>query len=137
MLLAARTPIRIPCLLSNKPLTELRGIAQALDIPGIFQKTQAQLIQEIELKQKAASPIAKIEIPHPSYDARLMTKPPSKRSSRDEMEELLAPYVERGLHLKFDENSERWYMTFGKRSDEGTMRMPLKTVIRCAERVME
>lgn len=122
-------------MLSTKSITELRGIAQSFGIPDVFQKDKPQLLQVIELKQQAIAPAPKVEIPKPEYDARLMLKPPSRKSSKEEIERLLAPYLVRGMHLKFDE--ERWYMQHGKKTDEGTLRMPLRIVLRCAEKVME
>lgn len=121
--------------LSGKSIFDLRGIAQSFNVPDIFQKDHAQLIQAIEMKQQAMIPAPKIEVPKPEYDARLMTRPPSKKSPQDEAEKLLQPYIARGLKIKFDE--EHWYMSFGKKTDEGTIRMPLKILLRCADRVME
>lgn len=121
--------------LRAKSLTELRGIAQSFGVQDIFKKDPSQLIQAIEMKQQAIAIPQKIEIPKPTYDARLMLKPPSKQSSKQEIEQLLVPYVERGLNISFDE--ERWYMRHGIRTDEGTLRMPLRTVIRCADKIME
>lgn len=124
-------------MLLNKSLVELRGIAQSYNIPDIFQKTPIQLIQEIELKQEAAIPVPQVEVPKPEYDARLMTKPPSKKSVREEADALLAPYIARGLRFTVDENEERWQMVHGKKTDEGTMRMPLRTLLYCARKIME
>lgn len=123
--------------LKDKSIVELRGIAQSFEVPDIFQKDQLQLIQAIEMKQKAMIPAPKIEIPKPEYDARLMEKPPSKKSHSYEANELLAPYIARGLKFSVIDNDERWQMSFGKRTDEGTMRMPLKILLRCADKVME
>lgn len=122
-------------MLQNKSLTELRGIAQSFEIADIFQKDQRQLIQAIELKQQGLAPKPKVEIPRPEYDARLMTKPPSKKSTQEELEQLLAPYVARGLHVEFE--PEWWKMSFGKKTDEGTMRQPLRIILRCAEKLMQ
>lgn len=124
-------------MLQGKSLVQLRGIAQSYDIPDIFQKDERQLIQAIELKQASIQPDAKVEIPKPPYDARLMLKPPSNKTNRADIEEILAPHVSRGLRLTFDENNERWLMSFGKKTDEGTVRMPLRVVLRCANKVME
>lgn len=121
-------------MLANKSLTELRGIAQSFGVSDIFQKDTLQLIQAIEAKQKTMSPAPVVSIPRPEYDARLMTKPPGKITNRQEIEELLKPYVARGLHIKYDE--ERWYMTIGKKNDQGTLRMPLRVVLKCAEELM-
>ena len=120
--------------LVSKSLIELRGIAQSLDVPDVFKKDQTQLIQAIEMKQKALMPEPKVEVPLPAYDARLMTKPPSKKTTEEEITELLQPYIARGLHVKFSD--EQWFMTFGRKSDEGTLRMPMRIVLRCAERIM-
>lgn len=123
-------------MLANKSLTELRGIAQSFDIADIFQKDQAQLIQAIELKQQAIAPEPKIEIPKPEYDARLMTRPPARKSDMQIIETLLQPYIARGLKLSFDEHGERWYMSRNKMTDEGTVRMPPRVILHCANRLM-
>lgn len=121
-------------MLSSKSLIELRGIAQSFGVSDLFQKDKAQLLQAIQIRQQAIAPEPKIEIPKPEYDARLMTKNPSKLSGQAEIENLLAPYVARGLQLKFD--AECWYMSFSKKTDEGTLRMPLRVVLKCADKVM-
>lgn len=123
-------------MLRKKSLTELRGIAQSFGVADIFQKDKPQLVQAIEMKQAGIAPAPKVEIAKPAYDARLMTKPPSRRSDQQEVEELLQPYIQRGLLLSFDEHGERWFMRFDKKTDEGTMRMPLRHVLLCANKVM-
>lgn len=121
--------------LSTKSFTQLRIIAQGLGIADVFQMDRAHLQQAIEAKQQAMIPAPKIEIPKPEYDARLMTKPPAKKSDQQMVEELLQPYVQRGLRLSFDD--ERWYMQWDKRNDQGTLRMPPRVVLRCADRLMK
>lgn len=121
-------------MLSSKSLTELRGIAQALSVPDVFQKDKAHLIQAIELKQAAAVPVPKPEIPKPQYDARLMTKPPSRKSDPNSLAPLLAPYIERGLQVEYTD--EMWKMRFGIKTDQGTLRMPLRIVLKCADELM-
>lgn len=121
-------------MLANKSLTEIRGIAQSLSIADVFQKDKTQLLQAIELKQQAAIPAPPAPMPKPQYDARLMTKQPSRRSNQADIELLLAEHVKRGLRLTFDE--ERWYMSYGKKTDEGTLRMPLRVVRMCADKII-
>jgi len=120
--------------LKGKSITELRGMAQSFGVQDIFTKTDLQLIQAIEMKQEAMQPVAPIVIPKPEYDARLMTKPPSRKSNQEEIEALLTEHVARGLKLSFSE--EQWFMHMGKKSDEGTIRMPLKTVLHCANEML-
>lgn len=124
-------------MLRSKSITELRGIAQAFGIADIFTKDAIQLIQEIEAKQnKDFAPAAPVVVAAVNeYDARLMTRPPSRRSDVDAAQEVLAPFVAAGLHVKYD--AERWYMSYKGRTDEGTLRMPLRTMIVCAERIMK
>ncbi len=121
--------------LREKSLHQLRGIAQSYGIGDIFSKDAKQLAQAIEFHQQELIPDVVIDIPKPEYDARLMTKPPSRRSDEESIRELLAQHVDQGLHLSFDH--ERWYMKFGKKTDEGTVRMPLRTVLSCANAVMK
>ena len=121
-------------MLKDKSLHELRAIAQGYGIADIFSKDAVQLAQAIELKQVTMAPALEVPFVQPSYDARLMTAAPADISDEKSVRELLQPLVDRGLHLSFD--PERWYMAHGKRTDEGTMRMPLRVVLRCAEKLM-
>ena len=123
-------------MLRSKTLHELRGIAQSYGIPSIFSKDSAQLIQDIELKQKALVPEPVVPPVKPEYDARLMTKPPAKSSSQDDVRRLLEPHIARGMHLEFID-AETWQITHGKRTDTGTIRMPHRVVLDCANRLMK
>lgn len=122
-------------MLDKKSLVELRGIAQSFGIEGIFQMDAIQLRQAIELKQQGLSKKEEVVIPKPAYDARLMTETPGKICGREEVEDSLVPYVQRGLHVRFDD--ERWYFSRGKKTDEGTLRMPLRIILKCAEAVIK
>jgi len=121
--------------LNKKSLTDLRGIAQSFDVPDIFSKTDIQLIQAIELKQQTLVAPKPEPIPAPMYNATLMTKPPSKVSDRDKAMELLQPFINRGLHLEFTDTDD-WTMRWGKREDSGTLRMPLRVLLGCAQKIM-
>lgn len=122
--------------LEGRSLHQIRAIAQAMGVTDIFEKDSIHLVQEIRTKQEALPQPKTPPIPRPPYDARLMTKPPSRRSNTRDIVELLKPYIERGLKLNFDDNGERWMMSCGKKTDEGTVRMPLRIVLTCAENVM-
>jgi len=121
--------------LRDQSLTSLRGIAQNFGVADVFKLDKLHLVQEIELKQAALQPKPEIVIPRPEYDARLMTKTPARTSDRAIIEELLAPYVSRGLRLEFD--NESWFMHLGKKNDSGTLRAPARVILRCAERLFE
>ena len=122
-------------MLRDKSLTDLRNMAQSFSIPDIFQMEKHQLVQAIELKQQAMIPEPKVHIPQPEYDARLMTKPPARRSDRELVEELLQPYVTRGLRLSFDD--ERCYMSIGKKNDQISLRSTLRVVKYVADQLMK
>lgn len=122
--------------LKQKSLTELRGIAQSFGISDIFSKTNIQLAQEIELKQQKLIPPVAPPIPKPEYDARLMTRPPSKTSNQDDIIALLKDHISRGLHVTFPE-PDKWEMRFGNKNDSGTTRMPLRTILNCANAVLK
>ena len=120
--------------LRKKSIHDLRVIAQSFGIADIFEKTANILSQEIELKQqKIVKPV--IELPsEPEYDVRLMTAKPYAKASMDSAIEILEPYIKMGLKLKFDE--EHWYMDYQTRNDMGTIRMPLRHMLRAAQRLM-
>jgi len=121
--------------LSSKTLTQLRGLAQSLGVADVFALDRNHLMQEIQRKQLEVSIPARVEVPLPAYDARLMTKPPAKRMDIDELGKLLAPYVELGLRVEF--TPEMWKMTYNRKSDQGTLRMPPRVVLQCARKLME
>lgn len=120
--------------LRNKSIHELRGIAQSFGIPDIFEKDVVRLQQEIEIRQQKLIPPPAIPFPLPEYDARLMSKPPARRTNTDEIITLLEPYIAKGLKLSFDH--EHWYMASGIKNDTGVIRMPLRHVLECARKVM-
>lgn len=122
--------------LREKSIHDLRIMAQAFGVNDVFSKDKNNLIQEIVIKHAPVAAPAVALPPVPAYDARLMSKNPSKVSNPDELMELIRPYAELGLRFQFTDNGERWQMRFGERTDEGTMRMPLKTVIGCARRLL-
>lgn len=121
-------------MLREKSLTDIRSIAQGYAIPDIFAKDRLQLEQAIEQKQKDMIPKAEITVIQPEYDPRLMTKTPARKSDKEMIEDLLAPYVVRGLRLSF--TPEGWSMSYDKRNDSGTLRMPPRIVLKCADRVL-
>jgi hypothetical protein len=115
-------------------MTELRGIAQSFSVADIFSMDKPHLIQAIEAKQLGMMPKPEVVIEKPAYDARLMTRPPSRLSDADAITALLSEHIARGLKLSFSE--EQWFMSCGKVTDQGTLRMPLRTVMQCANKVM-
>lgn len=121
--------------LEKMSLTELRGIAQSLGVKDVFAKAPNELRTEIKVKQETQLPIPETPIPKPVYDARLMSKPPSKNSNQTDLEALLAVHMERGLRISYP-SPEQWLMQYKDREDSGTMRQSLANIIRCADKLM-
>lgn len=122
-------------MLAGKSLVELRSIAQSYDIPDIFEMTDVQLRQAIESKAQVMAQSFAPKLPErPGYDARLTAWARDRRAKPSEIMDVLQPHIALGLHVKIDEES--WYMAYGERNDQGTIRMPLRTVLHCAERLM-
>jgi hypothetical protein len=46
----------------------------------------------------------------------------------------LQPFVDKGLHLTFTKDT--WSMVWGSKTDSGTLRAPIRDIIKCAQRVM-
>lgn len=120
--------------LRNKSIHDLRTIAQSFGVTDIFEKDIIHLAQEIEIKQQKLIPAHTVLPPKPEYDARLMTKPPARKSSIALITELVEPYIKLGLKLRFEE--ENWFMAYGDKNDSGSIRIPPRHVLNCAERLL-
>ena len=122
-------------ILQGKSIHELRAIAQGYNVPDIFAKTDVQLRQAIETKQTESIPKLEVVIPKPEYDASLMTRPPARTSDIETIKELLAPHIARGLRLTFPD-PEHWHMQYLNKEDNGTIRMPPRVIMQCADKVI-
>ena len=123
--------------LDNKTIPELRAIAEGYGIPDLFSKDKAELLQAIRGKQTASIPVPVfVEPVQNDYDSRLMTKRPAKETTQAVAVEILADYVRQGLELTFPE-PDRWSMRYKDRTDSGTMRMPPRTMLYCANKLMK
>lgn len=115
--------------LRAKSTTELRSIAQGYGIPNIFELEKDLLIQAIEQKQRNMAPEKVVVIePSPLIDVQ------EPCEEYDEVSDILSEHIKRGLSFKVD--VDRWYMRFDTRTDEGTMSMPIRTILRCADQLM-
>lgn len=123
--------------LDKKSIHELRAIAEGYGIPDLFSKDKAELIQALQGKQRESIPVVDfIEPKQNDYDSRLMTKRPAKETTKEMAIEFLADHVAQGLELTFPE-PDRWSMRYKDRNDSGTMRMPPRTMIYCANKLMK
>lgn len=122
-------------ILQGKSIHELRAIAQGYNVPDIFAKTDVQLRQAIEVKQTESIPKLEVVIPKPEYDASLMTRPPARISDQETILRLLAPHIARGLRVTFP-TPEEWHMQILNREDNGTIRMPPRVVMQCADKLL-
>lgn len=121
--------------LERMSLTELRGIAQSVGVKDVFAKTANELRSEIVVKQEQKLPVPAAPIPKPVYDARLMTRVPTRHSNQEELEKLLEQHFERGLRISYPA-PEQWLMQYKDREDSGTMRQSLLNILRCADKLM-
>jgi hypothetical protein len=122
--------------LRDKSLHELRAIAQGYGVEKLFQLSADKLIQEIELAQEEMLPTPQIDVPMPQYDARLMTRAPSRKTNRVDVEEALRPYIMLGLKVEWI-NDEEFIFKCGVKEDTGTLRQPLRAVLRQASGVLK
>lgn len=121
--------------LRDKSLHELRAIAQGYGVDKLFELSYDRLVQEIELAQEEMMPAPAVEVPMPQYDARLMLKAPSRKSSKEEVEQMLQPFFALGMHLTWM-NDEEWRMQLGAKENTGTIRQPLRNIVKCAQEII-
>lgn len=112
----------------GKSLTELRTQALALGVKFTFADDAGHLRQKID--QAKVKQTEKME-----REAIVITVPSATdRLTPDEIRGLLAPVLERGLHLEFTDNG--WIMRYGKKMDSGSLAMPAKHIADCAVRMI-
>lgn len=123
--------------LKKKSIHELRNIASGYGVSDVFSKTPDALAKAITIKQARMQP--KPNDPPPAraeYDSRLMTRRPAKTTSQEEAIELLEAHINRGIVLTFPE-PDRWHMRIMEREDTGTLRMPPRVLLDCADRMLK
>lgn len=118
-------------MLNDKSISDLRGMAFNLGIHGINSMNRTELVQAIEQKQAAFAPPPVIEPP-----VVVVVQPHNGDANQEsEIRAALEPYIKRGLNLTFPDG-DTWAMTYQKKADTGTMTMPLRDVLRCADRLV-
>jgi hypothetical protein len=118
-----------------KSITEYRALAQNMGCKWSFSDDIKALKQKIELRQtEILPPPPIIHVPMPE-DQRLRSKPPAKVSDEAMIRTMLAPYIERGLHVAFTEDGQ-FHFRHGEKMDTGTLRQPPRSILDCAARVL-
>lgn len=115
--------------MSKKTIHKLRQQAQAKGIKFDFSDDELSLAQKIETVDNALIE-RKGEMP-PIILAHIQaTAAPSK----DDIHEMLAEHVKRGLKLTVD--GDTWYMKYANKEDTGTVHQPAFNILRAADRVL-
>lgn len=122
--------------LREKTVHDLRSIAHSYGIADVFKKTKNALIQMIELK--AAKILEdKVEIPpRNEHDPRVKSWYPAQDQVHEQITELLADHMQKGLHLSFP-SPLHWQISFRGKEDSGNTSIPLRVILGCAERLMK
>lgn len=118
--------------LREKSIHDLRTMAQAFGVNDVFSKDKNNIIQEIVLKHAPVAPAAVVMPPLPVSVNQAL----DDMADPDDVTAAMKPYAALGLRFQFIDSGTRWSMRFGERADEGTMSMPLKTVIDCARKLL-
>jgi hypothetical protein len=122
--------------LETKSLTELRGMYSAMGGNVSFSDSKTTLITKIGLRISDRMPkVEPIQTAVPS-DQRLRTVAPARNMTQEQVAEALKPFTDAGLILSFPEH-DSWQMTFGKKTDSGSLRVPLRVIVGCARSVMK
>ncbi len=86
-------------------------------------------MQDIEKRHGELIPKEKIVIP-----VEYRTLPTGSTCNKDELMQLLEPYIQRGLKVIIGD--ETWKFSCGKKNDSGNLRMPIKIALRKAAEVL-
>lgn len=116
--------------LEERSLTELRAMASAMGVSVSFADDKGKLLKAIRAEVAAKAP-------KPLPFAPLVPSDPLNQGSwQGSVKEALQHMIDRGLILSFP-TSDQWHMQRDQKSDSGTMKMPLRGIVRCAEAVMK
>jgi len=104
-----------------------------LDIPNATSMDKNQLAQSIMQKQGQVLEKHEPPIIIPTIDPKVLLKPKGKEVDEELLMEVMQIFIDRGLTFRID--GERWYMQRGLKTDEGPLRMPLRSIAQCAEKM--
>jgi len=122
--------------LESKSITELRGMYASMGGDVNFSDSKTTLITKIGLRISDRMPkVDPIQTAVPE-DQRLRTNPPAHNMDQESVTEALQPFIDAGLRLSFPEH-DSWQMSFGKKTDSGSLRVPLRVIVGCARGVMK
>ena len=112
--------------LEDRPIVELRAMASAVGVTVSFADTKAALIKAIRaaVDAKSAKPLP---------FTRISIKP-EEGSSQDNIVKALKPLIDRGLLVTFP-TRDTWHFERNRKTDSGSINMPLISIVRCAEAI--
>ncbi len=119
----------------KQSLTELRGLAQSMNVKWSFSDDRNALQQKIALRQTDMLPPPIQPVVLVPDDQRLRTMPPSKTSSEQIIKDMLAPHIARGLNVEF--KNSHFFFRYKDRTDSGTLRQPPRVIVGVAARMFE
>jgi hypothetical protein len=122
--------------LESKSITELRGMFSSMGGNVNFSDSKTTLITKIGLRISDRMPkVQPIQTAIPE-DQRLRCIAPARNMNQQDVSEALKPFIEAGLQLSFPEH-DSWQMLFRKKTDSGSLRVPLRVIVGCAREVMK
>ena len=121
--------------MSKQSLTEIRGLCQSMGIKWSFADDMNALRQKISLRQTEMLPPPVLPVIAQPDDQRMRTLPPSKVSNESMIRQMLEPYIQRGLHVSFENN--HFHFRYKERTDTGTMRQPPRVIVGVAARLFQ
>lgn len=121
--------------MSKQSITELRALAQSMGCKWSFADDMNALKQKVALRQTEIMPQPPLPVVAVPDDQRLRTKPPAKVSEEHTIRAMIQPYITLGL--SFETKDGQFFMSYGKKTDSGTLRQPPRVILDCAKRIME
>jgi hypothetical protein len=110
-------------MLMRKPMAALKSIIRQMGADSPANETKDSLIHRILL---FAPQKQNVLVKPKLEDAVPLTE--------QELTVALLPYLNQGLSIKYQDGT--WEISYENRADSGTMAMPLKAVVRCAQYLM-
>lgn len=110
-------------MLMRKPMGALKSIIRQMGADSPANETKESLIHRILL--------------FAPQKANVHVKPQLEKAvpvTEEALTVALLPYINQGMSIKYEDGT--WEISYDKRQDSGTMAMPIKSIVRCAQYLM-
>lgn len=108
-------------------VVELKKVASTYNLPVIHNERRDDLLTRINAVIQMVTPETSVDVRKPVF--------PSYVTAKEDLTPELDKLAEKGLQYKFNDEDDTWHFRCKGAEDSGTMKQPMKVIIRKATEV--